>query len=159
LHRRQADKNEQSHGAGIKVPNKMAARREEQYELQVRFCARRGRSAGPALGLRRNARPRALSGTVLALIIGIGGVMLRDSRFPALRWLVVSFVEAIRNTPFLGQIYFVYFALPLAGIRLDPTTTAIIALGVNGDAYAIEIIRGGVQSINKGQIEAGLALA
>src|SRR6478736_3570439 len=49
-------------------------------------------------------------------------------------------------------------ALPLAGIRLDPTPTAIIALGVNGGAYAIEIIRGGVQSINKGQIEAGLAL-
>jgi polar amino acid transport system permease protein len=100
----------------------------------------------------------ALSGMVLALIIGIGGVMLRDSRFLALRWLVISFVEAIRNTPFLGQIYFIFFALPLAGIRLDPTTTAIIALGVNGGAYAIEIIRGGVQSINKGQIEAGLAL-
>ena len=100
----------------------------------------------------------ALAGMVLALIIGIGGVMLRDSRFPALRWLVISFVEAIRNTPFLGQIYFIYFALPLAGVRLDPTTTAIIALGVNGGAYAIEIIRGGVQSINKGQIEAGLAL-
>jgi polar amino acid transport system permease protein len=100
----------------------------------------------------------ALSGMVLALIIGIGGVMLRDSRSLALRWLVISFVEAIRNTPFLGQIYFIFFALPLAGIRLDPTTTAIIALGVNGGAYAIEIIRGGVQSINKGQIEAGLAL-
>jgi polar amino acid transport system permease protein len=100
----------------------------------------------------------ALSGMVLALIIGIGGVMLRDSRFLALGWLVISFVEAIRNTPFLGQIYFIFFALPLAGIRLDPTTTAIIALGVNGGAYAIEIIRGGVQSINKGQIEAGLAL-
>ena len=75
-----------------------------------------------------------------------------------MRWLVIAFVEAIRNTPFLGQIYFIFFALPLAGIRLDPTTTAIIALGVNGGAYAIEIIRGGVQSINKGQIEAGFAL-
>ena len=92
----------------------------------------------------------ALSGMVLALIIGIGGVMLRDSRFLALRWLVISFVEAIRNTPFLGQIYFIFFALPLAGIRLDPTTTAIIALGVNGGAYAIEIIRGGVRSIQQG---------
>ncbi|WP_336814940.1 amino acid ABC transporter permease, partial [Bosea sp. MMO-172] len=45
-----------------------------------------------------------------------------------------------------------------AGLRLDPTPTAIIALGINGGAYAIEIIRGGVQSIGKGQIEAGLAL-
>lgn len=100
----------------------------------------------------------ALAGMVLALAIGVGGVALRDSRHGAVRWLVIGFVELIRNTPFLVQIYFIYFALPLAGLRLDPTPTAIIALGVNGGAYAIEIIRGGVQSIGKGQIEAGLAL-
>jgi len=100
----------------------------------------------------------ALAGMVLALVIGIGGVVLRDSPYRGLRWLVISFVELIRNTPFLVQIYFIFFALPLTGIRLDPTPTAIIALGVNGGAYAIEIIRGGVQSISKGQIEAGLAL-
>ncbi len=100
----------------------------------------------------------ALAGMVLATIIGIGGVVLRDSRFPPVRWLVISFVELIRNTPFLVQIYFIFFALPFAGIRINPTPTAIIALGVNGGAYAIEIIRGGVQSISKGQIEAGYAL-
>jgi polar amino acid transport system permease protein len=100
----------------------------------------------------------ALGGMLLAMVIGIGGVVLRDSKVRPLRWLVVAFVELIRNTPFLVQIYFIFFALPLAGIRLDPTPTAIIALGVNGGAYAIEIIRGGVQSIGKGQIEAGLAL-
>ena len=100
----------------------------------------------------------ALSGMTLAIVIGIGGVILRDSRVKLLRWLVIGFVELIRNTPFLVQIYFIFFALPLAGVRLDPTPTAIIALGVNGGAYAIEIIRGGVQSINKGQVEAGLAL-
>jgi polar amino acid transport system permease protein len=101
----------------------------------------------------------ALGGMALAIVIGIGGVVLRQSRLKPLRWLVMSFVELIRNTPFLVQIYFIFFALPLAGIRLDPTPTAIIALGINGGAYAIEIIRGGVQSIGKGQIEAGLALA
>lgn len=100
----------------------------------------------------------AVSGMVLAIIIGIGGVILRDSRIRQVRWLVIAFVEVIRNTPFLVQIFFIYFALPLAGLRLDPTPTAIIALGINGGAYAIEIIRGGVQSISKGQIEAGLAL-
>jgi polar amino acid transport system permease protein len=100
----------------------------------------------------------ALSGMALAIVIGIGGVILRDSRVKLVRWLVIGFVELIRNTPFLVQIYFIFFALPLAGVRLDPTPTAIIALGVNGGAYAIEIIRGGVQSINKGQVEAGLAL-
>jgi polar amino acid transport system permease protein len=101
----------------------------------------------------------ALGGMALAIVIGIGGVVLRQSRLRPLRWLVMAFVELIRNTPFLVQIYFIFFALPLAGIRLDPTPTAIIALGINGGAYAIEIIRGGVQSIGKGQIEAGVAHA
>ena len=100
----------------------------------------------------------AFAGMMLAIVIGIGGVILRDSRFRPLRWLVMAFVELIRNTPFLVQIYFIFFALPFAGVRLDPTPTAIIALGVNGGAYAIEIIRGGVQSISKGQVESGLAL-
>jgi polar amino acid transport system permease protein len=100
----------------------------------------------------------ALAGMTLAIVIGVGGVMLRDGHFRALRWLVVAFVELTRNTPFLVQIYFIFFALPFAGVKLNPTPTAIIALGINGGAYAIEIIRGGVQSIGKGQIEAGLAL-
>lgn len=100
----------------------------------------------------------SVSGMALALFIGVAGVILRDSRIAPLRWAVKAFVESIRNTPFLVQIYFIFFALPFAGIRLDPTPTAIIALGVNGGAYAIEIIRGGVQSIPKGQIEAGMAL-
>lgn len=100
----------------------------------------------------------AFAGMVLALAIGIGGVILRDSHVRVLRWLVAAFVELIRNTPFLVQIYFIFFALPLLGLRINPTPTAIIALGVNGGAYAIEIIRGGVQSIHRGQVEAGLAL-
>ena len=100
----------------------------------------------------------AICGMALAVVIGIGGVALRDSHVKALRWLVIGFVELIRNTPFLVQIFFLFFALPLIGIRLAPTPTAIIALGINGGAYAIEIIRGGVQSIPRGQMEAGLAL-
>src|SRR6476620_9125057 len=94
----------------------------------------------------------------LALAIGIGGVVLRASPVKPFRWIVIAFVELIRNTPFLVQIYFIFFALPLIGLRLTPTPTAIIALGLNGGAYAIEIIRGGVQSISKGQVEAGFAL-
>lgn len=100
----------------------------------------------------------ALSGMVLALVIGVAGVAIRRSRSRVGRGLVIGFVELIRNTPFLVQIFFIFFALPLAGIRLNPTITAIIALGVNGGAYAIEIIRGGVENIPKGQTEAGLAL-
>jgi polar amino acid transport system permease protein len=84
----------------------------------------------------------ALGGMALAIVIGIGGVVLRDSRIGPLRWFVMAFVELIRNTPFLVQIYFIFFALPLVGLRLNPTPTAVIALGINGGAYAIEIIRG-----------------
>ncbi len=100
----------------------------------------------------------ALAGMTLALLIGVFGVLTRSSRVAPLRWATMAFVEIIRNTPFLVQIFFLFFALPQLGLKLNPTVTAIIALGVNGGAYAIEIIRGGVQSIQKGQTEAGLAL-
>ena len=100
----------------------------------------------------------ALCGMALAMVIGVGGVAILRSQARIPSFLVNAFIEIIRNTPFLVQIFFVFFALPLAGIRLNPTMTAIIALGLNGGAYAIEIIRGGVESIPRGQTEAGLAL-
>ena len=100
----------------------------------------------------------AAGGMVLAIVIGLSGVAARGSPVRAVRSLVIGFVELIRNTPFLVQIFFLFFALPGLGVRLSPTVTAVLALGVNGGAYAIEIIRGGVQSIPKGQTEAGLAL-
>lgn len=100
----------------------------------------------------------ALAGMALAMVIGVLGVAIRRSGHRLGSMVVLAFVELIRNTPFLVQIFFIFFALPLAGVRLNPTTTAIIALGLNGGAYAIEIIRGGVESIARGQTEAGLAL-
>lgn len=100
----------------------------------------------------------AIMGMILAMVIGILGVAVLRAHRRIPSFLVNAFVEVIRNTPFLVQIYFLFFALPLAGVRLNPTFTAIVALGLNGGAYAIEIIRGGVESISKGQTEAGLAL-
>ncbi len=100
----------------------------------------------------------ALAGMSLALVIGVIGVAARTSNIRPLRAAVIAFVEVVRNTPFLVQIFFIFFALPMMGIRLNPTVTAIIALAINGGAYAIEIIRGGVDSVHKGQVEAGLAL-
>lgn len=73
----------------------------------------------------------ALAGMTLALIIGILGVAARKSRFCVLRGLVIGFVEIVRNTPFLVQIFFIFFALPMLGLRFNPTVTAIIALAVN----------------------------
>ena len=100
----------------------------------------------------------AVFGMIIAMVIGVAGVAILRSQMRIPSFLVNAFIEIIRNTPFLVQIFFVFFALPLAGIRLNPTMTAIVALGLNGGAYAIEIIRGGVESIPKGQTEAGLAL-
>ena len=100
----------------------------------------------------------AVAGIALALAIGVGGVVTRSSANPVVRNGTRAFIEIIRNTPFLVQIFFLFFALPNLGLKLNPTATAIIALGLNGGAYAIEIIRGGVQSIHAGQSEAGLAL-
>jgi polar amino acid transport system permease protein len=100
----------------------------------------------------------AVSSSLCALLIGVLGVVGRRSAFAPLQWLVRSFVELIRNTPFLVQIFFIFFALPGFGLRLNPTITAFVALSLNGGAYAIEIIRGGVESIPHGQLEAGFAL-
>lgn len=100
----------------------------------------------------------ALSSIALALCIGLIGVVLRRSRYRPVQLLVVAFVETVRNTPFLIQIFFMFFALPLIGLKLSPTLTALIALSLNGGAYAIEIIRGGVESVPKAQLEAGSAL-
>ena len=100
----------------------------------------------------------SLYAMVLGLLVAITCAVGKTGGPRPIRWLINAYIEVVRNTPFLVQIFFIYFALPLAGLRLDPTPTAIIALGINGGAYAIEIIRGGVQSIGRGQIEAGLAL-
>lgn len=100
----------------------------------------------------------SVAGVFFALIIGVSGVAMQRTGVRALKIPVQVFVEVIRNTPFLIQIFFLFFALPYLGVRLSPTVTAIIALAINGGAYSIEIIRGGVESIPRGQVEAGAAL-
>ena len=101
-----------------------------------------------------------LSGLSIALALGLSLVLslgLR-SRFTALHWLIVAFIEVVRNTPFLVQIFVLFFGLPVLGLRMSPTVAAVVALTINGAAYVTEIIRGGLESIAKGQTEAGLAL-
>ena len=76
----------------------------------------------------------------------------------ALRVPVTAYVELIRNTPLLVQLYVIFFALPGLGVRLDANHAALAGLVINFGAYATEILRAGVQSIPAGQIEAGRAL-
>src|ERR1700687_1097017 len=74
------------------------------------------------------------------------------------RWLVAAYVELIRNTPFLVQIFIFYFSLPVIGIRLTANTAALAAMTINLGAYACEIVRAGIEAIPNGQAEAGRAL-
>jgi len=95
---------------------------------------------------------------VMGLSLGIVFMLMRMSKQPALKALAIGYIEMIRNTPILVQVFFVFFGLPAIGIRLSGEQAAILAMTLNGAAYAAEIVRGGVQSIRPGQIEAGRAL-
>lgn len=94
----------------------------------------------------------------LGLVISIIGAA-------AIRWgpkwarlLVTAYVELIRNTPFIVQMFFIFFGLPSLGLKLTAITAAIIAVTVNLTAYCIEIMRAGIEAVPPGQREAGLAL-
>ncbi len=95
---------------------------------------------------------------VMGLSLGIVFMLMRMSKHRAPRALAIGYIEMIRNTPILVQVFFVFFGMPAIGIRLSGEQAAILAMTLNCAAYAAEIVRGGVQSIRPGQIEAGRAL-
>ena len=90
--------------------------------------------------------------------IGILGAFASTSRSQALRLAVRLYVEGVRNTPLLAQLFFIYFGLPGLGLRLDAMPAALIALSLNLGAYATEIVRGGIDAVPAGQTDAGRAL-
>jgi len=96
--------------------------------------------------------------TVAGLAIGVIGAAARRSALAPVRALAAVYVELIRNTPFLVQLFFIYFGLPSIGVKLTADEAALLAMTVNLGAYATEIVRAGIASIAKGQIEAGLSL-
>ena len=94
-------------------------------------------------------------GIIIGLIMGIA----RICRLRVFRIIAAVYVDFFRGTPLLVQIFLVYFALPLlTGQRSDPYVAAISACGLNSGAYVAEIFRSGIQSIDKGQMEAGRSL-
>ena len=101
----------------------------------------------------------SLLATVLGLAVAIACAWGKTSGPKPVRLLVNGYIELIRNTPFLVQLFFFFFALPAIGLRWSPYTAALTAMVVNLGAYATEIIRAGIQSIPRGQVEAGLALS
>lgn len=116
-----------------------------------------------------NAREEFLDGTLLtlqlsalsmalSLVVAVFGALARTSGPRPLRIAVAAYVEVIRNTPFLVQMFMIFFGLPTVGVRLDADTGALIAMVLNGSAYTIEIVRAGILSVNQGQVEAARAL-
>jgi polar amino acid transport system permease protein len=96
---------------------------------------------------------------LLGVAIGVGGAWARSFGPGWLRAVVGVYVEAIRNTPFIVQLFFIFFGLPSAGVRLSPEWASVIAMVVNLGAYAVEIVRAGVAATPRGQVEAAQSLA
>lgn len=103
----------------------------------------------------------SLVALVMSLILGTVSALLSQSAYPVLRWISAGYIAAIRSTPLLVQIYLIYFALPalpILGRRLTELEGGILALGINAGAFMSEIIRAGIESIHRGQIEGAMSV-
>ncbi|SAL48133.1 polar amino acid ABC transporter permease [Caballeronia terrestris] len=97
--------------------------------------------------------------TALGIAVGVAGAAGSGSKHTWLRGLVRGYVEAIRNTPFIVQLFFVFFGLPALGVHLGEYTAAVLAMTLNLGAYSVEIIRSGIAAVPKGHLEAAASLA
>ena len=96
---------------------------------------------------------------ILGLSLGIACAWARSSGPRTLRWIVAGYVELIRNTPFIIQLFFVFFGLPAIGVKLTAEWASIIAMTLNLGAYSTEIVRAGIEATPRGQLEAAASLA
>ena len=109
---------------------------------------------GAAFTLGLTALSAALGG-----MVGVACGWARAWGPPWLARAVGVYVELIRNTPFIVQLFFIFFGLPGLGVKLSPEAASVLAMVINLGAYAAEIIRAGIDSTPKGQVEAALSLA
>ena len=98
-------------------------------------------------------------GTVFGVSLGVVGAVVRAWNIRPFAALFGLYVELIRNTPFLVQLFFIFFGLPGLGVHISEWQAAVLAMVINLGAYSTEIIRAGIQAIPKGQLEAASALA
>ncbi|AJQ93683.1 amino acid ABC transporter permease [Gynuella sunshinyii] len=96
--------------------------------------------------------------TVGGLLLGILGAAARNHPLRPINMVASMYVEVIRNTPFIVQLFFIFFGLPAAGIKLTEVQAGMIAMIINLGAYLTEIIRAGINVTPKGQIEAARTL-
>ncbi len=100
-----------------------------------------------------------LIGLVTSLIFGSIVAVLRSLKIPFLNPILVAYINVCREVPLLVQIYFVFFGLPSVGIVLSAPEAAVISITLNEGAFIAEIVRGGIQSIARGQWEAARSIA
>nr|WP_297457687.1 amino acid ABC transporter permease [uncultured Halomonas sp.] len=101
----------------------------------------------------------SFGGLAIGFVIGIVFGLLRINPIRLLRWPAIAYIEIFRGTPVLVQVLFIFYGLPqILGGPINALTAGIAAIALNSGAYISEIVRGGVQSIEKGQREAGLSL-
>jgi polar amino acid transport system permease protein len=98
-------------------------------------------------------------GAVAGVALGTLGAWARSAKTSVISPIIGVYVELIRNTPFLVQLFFVFFGLPSLGVHLSEFTAAALAMILNLGAYSTEIVRAGIQAVPKGQIEAAESLA
>jgi glutamine transport system permease protein len=98
-------------------------------------------------------------GLILGFFLGAISGLCKTSGKAVLNRIAGTYIESIRGTPLMVQVMFIYFGLPLAlGTRVPPLVAGIVAIGINAGAYIAEIVRGAIQSIHKGQTEAGRSI-
>jgi polar amino acid transport system permease protein len=100
-----------------------------------------------------------LVSTLAGVAVGTAGAASRTFGPRFLSRVVSVYVELIRNTPFIVQLFFIFFGLPALGLKLSETVAAFLAMTINLGAYSTEIIRAGIEAVPRGHIEAGLSLA
>lgn len=98
------------------------------------------------------------AGCLIGMVLGFVLMLLRQVPVRPLRWVIRAYIEVIRGTPFLIQLFLLYSGGPSFGLRLEATTAGILGLGIYGSAYFAEIFRAGYQAVPKGQVEAALSL-
>ncbi|CAN7477526.1 amino acid ABC transporter permease [Rossellomorea sp. LjRoot5] len=102
--------------------------------------------------------PLTLISFALGMILAVLTALARLSNISILRGIARFYVSAIRGTPLLVQLFIIFYGLPTLGIKFDPFPSAIIAFSLNKGAYSSEIVRAAIQSIPKGQWEAGYSI-
>ncbi|GIP33168.1 ectoine/hydroxyectoine ABC transporter permease subunit EhuD [Paenibacillus sp. J2TS4] len=99
-----------------------------------------------------------LVGFIIASLFGLLLAVMRRSRHKIISYPVIGFVEFVRNTPLLVQLFFLFYALPLYGIALSPFLCGVIGLGLHYSTYLSEVYRSGIDAVERGQWEASTAL-